>query len=115
MHDFSDELRLIFQSCIFVFCVLPGAWNLDFNQGIYAAVDSLPVHLDDLCTLAAVGLLNRLLEQLDGFVDRQYLCQLEEGCLHDHVDSVAKTDFSGDGDSVDDVEVDVVFGKVALH
>lgn len=64
--------------------------------------------------LLGVGLLNALLQQLDGLVDGQHARQLEEHGLHDHVDVLAQADLVSGSAGVDDVKLRLQLGQLTL-
>ena len=98
-----------------ILSVSPSSWNLYFMQNFDGFVYSIPVHLNDSVTLAAIGLLDGILEELNGFFKWQYASELEECSLGNHVGTVAETNFLSNLGSVDGVELDVVLSDVALH
>ena len=78
-------------------------------------VDGVPVHLDDLLALAAVGLLDGLLHQGDGLVLGQDAGELEEAGLHDRVDAQAQAELAGHLQGVDGVDLDLLVDDRPLH
>ena len=79
-----------------------------------AGVDGLPVGLDDVLALLGVGLLGGGLHVLDGVLGGKNLRQREERGLQHRVGALAHADLLGEVDGVDQVDVDVVLGDVAL-
>ena len=87
----------------------------DLLQAVRGAVDGVPVHLDDLLALAAVGLLDGLLDQGDGLRLGEDARDLEEAGLHDRVDAEAQAELAGDLDGVDVVDLDLLVDDRPLH
>ena len=87
----------------------------DLSDSGISTDNSLDVHVDDLLSFAAVGLGDGLLEELNGALVGDDLGELEEGSLHDHVDTTAETDLTCDLCSIDDVELGLLEGEHALH
>ena len=93
----------------------PSGGHLDLVDGVYAGIDGLVVHLDDVFALAAIGFLSSFLHVLHRIVDGDDVGQLEESGLQDGVGALAHADLAGLVDGVHGVELDVVLGDVALH
>ena len=92
--------------------VRPLRLHLDLHQRVDTGVHGGDVHVDDLLTLQAVGLLHGGLHVLHGVLHGDDLGQLEEGGLQHHVGAVAQTQRLRLLVGVDDVELDVVVGDV---
>ncbi len=87
----------------------------DLHQAGDGDVDGVPVLLDDLVALLAVGLLGVGLHVLIRLVIGDDVGQLEERSLHDGVDAAAHADFLGQLDGVDGVELGVLLRQQLLH
>ena len=82
------------------------------DTGVYCGA----VHVYDVLTFSAIGLLDGIFHVADSFVNRNDVCQLEECSLKDGVgSSCAQTDFLCKGNSVAGVELDVVICDVSLN
>ena len=88
-------------------CDLVRVFN--FVQMFEGAIDSGEVLLDNSVTLLTVGLLNGFLDLFNGFVTRQNAGDGEEAGLHDGVDAAAHAGLLGNGESVDRVELQLLF------
>ena len=93
----------------------PLSGNLDLDQAGDGDVDGVPVLLDDLVALLAVGLLGVGLHVLIRLIVGDDVGQLEEGGLHDGVDAVAHANLTGQLDGVDGVELGFLLGQQLLH
>ena len=71
----------------FINAVCPGSGNFYLVPVLGAGINSLPVLLNDILTLAAVCLLSCVLHQLDRLIFRNDLCDAEECGLQNGVDS----------------------------
>ena len=85
---------------------------LDSGEG---GVDGGNVRVDDVFSLAAVGLDDGLLDQVDRFVLGKNTGNLEERRLHDDVDPGSHALFLGDLHRVDDVEFQALVDDLLLH
>ncbi len=56
-------------------------------QGSASAINSIPVLLDNIFTLAEEGLADVLLDQVNRFIFGEDLTDLEESSLHDSVNA----------------------------
>jgi len=92
----------------------PVGRNLELVEGGGTRVDGLPVGLDDGLTLLGVGLLGRLLHVREGLLGGKYLGQGEERGLEHRVRTLAHADLLGEVNGIDEVDVDVVLGDIAL-
>ena len=117
-YEYSgDELRklLYFLGDNVVHGVLPGCGDFHLVGVVDARVHGGVVHVYDVLALLAVGLDYGLLEVLNGLFNGNYLGEVEERGLHDHVDLVAQTDLNAEVRTVYGVEVNVVVCDVALE
>ena len=78
-------------------------------------VDGGEVTLQQPLTLAAIGLLHRLLDAGDGLVPLQDAGDGEKGGLHDGVDAPPHAGATGDAVGVDDVQAQPLVDDLALH
>ena len=93
----------------------PGRRDLDLDDVVQPGVDRGVVHLHDVLALLAVGLLDGVLHVLHGVLDRDDVRQLEERGLHDRVGAVAQPQLLGLVHGVDDVELRLLPGELALE
>ena len=98
-----------------ILSIFPACRNVNLNYSCCSGVDCIVVHLYDLVTLLAVGCLCSSLHQLDGSFLRNNSCQFEECRLKYGVDTSAKSDFLTNLDTVDGIELDIVFSNVSLN
>ena len=85
-----------------------GGGQLDFVEMGEGCVDGGEVLGDNGFAALAVGLLDGLLDLLDGFIARQHAADGEEAGLHDGVDAGAHAGFAGYGVAIDDIELDLL-------
>ena len=114
-HYFLDELRDFLIFALRIFCVCPFRRNRDFPDCSDAHIYCPAVHVDNILTFALVLFLNAFLKVFDCIVNRHYVCQLEECCLHYHVYSAAETDFFRDLPCVDSIEIYFLFRQLPFH
>ncbi len=93
---------------------LPRLGHVHLHESGGAGIDGLVVHVNDVLALLGVGSRGRILHVLDGLFLGHDLGQGEEGGLQDGVGALAHADLDGQVDGVDEVELDVVVGDVAL-
>ena len=86
-----DKFRGIYRRFGLVRRFFPSSGHLDLNEGrrIDALINGTIVHVDDLLALIAIGLHHRILQVRHCFIQGNNIRQLEEGCLHDHVEAPA--------------------------
>src|SRR4029079_17597581 len=72
------------------------------------------IALNDRVASLTVGLLNRVLDRLDGGLARHDAADGEKASLHNSVDAAAHAGLPGDLVGVDDVEAQVFVDKVGL-
>ena len=84
-------------------------------QVSYSLIYGILIHLNDVFTLLAIGLNDGILQVACCFLYWNNICQFKECRLHNHIDSVAQTDFLSDVCSIYDIEVYIVFSHVSLH
>ncbi|KAF5048362.1 hypothetical protein DSECCO2_450910 [anaerobic digester metagenome] len=89
--------------------------NDNLVQSIACAVDCSPVLLDDILALLEEGLLDILLDQVNGLSLGKNLTDLEEGSLHNGIDAASKPGLLGNLESVDVVEADLLLDDLLLH
>jgi hypothetical protein len=77
-------------------------------------VDGGEVAIDDRLAALGVGLLRELLDARDRLGRGQHAGEMEEAGLHDRVDAVAHADFFGDGEGIDDPQVDRLVDELLL-
>ncbi len=82
--------------------------QLDLFQVRDGGVDGGEVLGHNRFTTLAVGLLDGLLDLLDGFVARQHAADGEEAGLHDGVDARAHAGFAANLVAVDHIELDLL-------
>ncbi len=99
----------------FVLSVFPACRNFNLYNACCASVDGVIVHLYDLVALLAVGCLCSSLHQLNCPLLWDDGSQLEECRLEYCIDTPAKPDFFPDLDTVDGIELDVVFSDISLY
>ena len=117
-----DELlnRLRSVGCVreleaLVLCVLPALRNLNLVRARNTRIDCIPVLLDDILTLAAVGLLRSILHEADCLLLRDDAGQLEECGLKNRVDTGrAHAGLDTDLHTVNGVEINLVVVDVLL-
>ncbi len=96
-------------------CILPCGGNIDLDKGVCAHVDSLVVLCNDLVAELGVGLGSHVLHVADGLIHGQDVCKRKERGLKNGVLYLGVAHFVlGDSGSVDNIEVDVVVGDIAL-
>ena len=95
--------------------LLTSSGIFDFVQVGERFVDGLHVLLDDVFTLPAVRVANRLADRFDGFVARQNLRDREEADLHDGVHARSHAGVTRDLVGVDDVELRFLRDQLLLH
>ena len=118
-----NELHYVFSAlcCVshlkaFVRCVLPALRNLNLYNVLCACIDSSPVLLNNILTLAAVCRLSSSLHQFDGSLLRNNGCQLKECGLKDCVDTCrAHAGLDTEFHTVDGVEFDIVICNELLN
>ena len=94
----------------------PGGGDLHLHSGADAQIHGLIVQVHDLLTgLLEVGVVVVLLHILNGQIHGDDLGQGEEGALEDVIGTLAQADLLCQLGSVDDVEVGVLPGQIALH
>ena len=99
-----------------IFCGLPAFRYFHFMNVIYAGIHSSLVHLYDVFTLLAVGLLDGIFHVAYCIIDWNDVSQLEECCLQYCIgSSCTQTDFLCDGYGVAGVELYVVISDISLH
>ena len=109
----SESLRLHNGS---VLRVGPGGGDLHLHSGADTQIHGLIVQVHDLLTgLLEVGVVVVLLHILNGQIHGDDLGQGEEGALEDVIGTLAQADLLCQLGSVDDVEVGVLPGQIALH
>ena len=120
-NNFFVEVFLCFACvycCIFsfwcVYCCSPVSWNFNFVQSIFTKVDSFVVQFYNVHTFFAVRFVCSFLHVVNCFVNWQDVCQSKECRLQNCVCTFTHTDFFCKVDSVDCVNVDVVFSNVSL-
>ena len=96
-------------------CLCPGSGVVDLLNLGDGHIDGLPVHVDDIIALLAIGLLDGRLHVFNGIRLGNDTGNLEESCLQAHVDSAAQADFSCDFHAVDVVELQLLGSDLSLH
>ena len=96
-------------------CFGPCFRNLDFLKSGDGDVDSIPVLLNNSVALLAIGLLCISLHVFIRLLIGDDVSQLEEGSLHDGVDTSTHADLSGEINSINDVETSMLLGQQLLH
>ena len=119
LHDVHDLLHqrvaaLELSLHRLVLSVSPVGGHVDLHEGGGAGVDGLVVVGHDVHALLGVGLGGGVLHVLDGLLLGHDLGQGEERGLEDGVGALAHTDLNRQVDGVDGVDLDAVFGDVAL-
>ncbi len=95
--------------------VLPRSGHFHGHEGSSAGIDGLVVHVHDILALLGIGGRGRVLHVADGLLLGHDAGQGEEGGLQDGVGALAHADLDGQIDGVDEVQLDVVLGDVALR
>ncbi len=97
--------------------VCPRSGNVNLYEVVACGgIDGVVVHLNDGVALSAEGLLGHVLHVFDSLVVGHNLgINAEERRLENGVRPAFKSEFACDVDSVDNVEVDVLFGDVLLN
>ena len=113
--DFVDEFREVTAFFPLFFQELPVLGNGHLHNLFDAAVHGLTVHGNDPLALFAVGLFNSFLQVFYSIIQRNDIGQLEEGRLHDHVDTVSETDALCDLGGIYNIEIQFFFGDDTLH
>ena len=99
-----------------ILCVLPALRNLNLVSARSTCIDCVPVLLDNILTLAAVGLLRSVLHEADCLLLRDDAGQLEECGLKNRVDTGrAHACLDTDLHAVNGVELNLVVVDVLLH
>src|SRR5215469_8530050 len=75
----------------------------------------MQIHLDDLVSFLAVGLLDRIFDSSDRFLARQHTGDSEKTGLHDRIDAAAHSSFMGDLVSIDNEEAWPSRYELLLH
>ena len=78
-------------------------------------VDGGEILRDDLAALAAVGLLDHVLDARDGFLARQHAGDREEAGLQDGVDPAAEAGVARDLRGVDHEQAQLLVDDLLLH
>ena len=100
---------------LFAFALAPAVGNINLDDVLGTCVDSGAVLVDNVLTLAAVGLLGSSIHELDRLFLRDDVGEFEECGLKDGVDpGRAHAGLDTDLDTVDGVELDVVVMDEAL-
>ena len=89
--------------------------DLHLVQVSQRSIDCVEVLLHDRFAALAVGLLDGLLDLLDGLFARQHSADGEEAGLHDGVDARAHTGFARHRVSIDHVELDLLADDLFLR
>ena len=96
--------------------ILPCFGYFNLMDVVEAGINCLAVHVNDVLTLLAVGLLDSVLHVFFSLVDRNDISQLEECSLEDGVGtSCTETDLLGQCYSIAGVELNVVLSDVSLY
>ena len=118
--DVANELcccafALNFCGEVIILAVLPGLRNVNLNVCSSTCINSVMVHLNDVVTLLRIRLGSCVLHELDNLLFRNQLGQREECRLKNGIDTVTKTDFLTNLNTIDDVELNVVLSDVSLN
>lgn len=84
-------------------------------DGIDALVNSSVVHVNNLLAFLAIAGDDGFLQVLHSIFNRDDTGQFEESSLHDHVDTTAKADAFSNLNSINGVEVDLMFNKITFQ
>ena len=86
-ENLLEELRCIGLSNLLILSVSPGSRIINLVNLLDTGINCLVVHVKDILSLSTVGLLNLISESLNSSLNRDNIGNLEEACLHDHVDT----------------------------
>ena len=86
-----------------------------FDDFLDTGINSGVVHVDNLLAFSAIGLEDGFLHVLHSVIDGDDTRNLKEGSLQNCVRSRSKTKLEGNINSIDGVEVDMLFSKIMLH
>ena len=95
----------------FVHSVSPRCGIIYFMEFTDTCINSSPVHINNLLTLLAVRLDNRVLQVFNSVIQGDNFCKCEESSLHYHVDTCAEAEFLTDSITVQGVEFYMVFSN----
>ena len=110
-----DEIIAGFCSCFGIGSVSPCCGNVNFYNGVNAHVDSGVVHVNNVFALQAVAVFNRFLQVFNSILQRNNVGQFKERRLHNHVNASAEADLLCNFYSVNNIEVNIVFGNIAFN
>mmetsp|Transcript_81192 Transcript_81192/g.238570 ORF Transcript_81192/g.238570 Transcript_81192/m.238570 type:complete len:268 (+) Transcript_81192:312-1115(+) len=93
----------------------PGLWHTNFNNAIEASIHASNVHVHHFVALLAIHLTDALLQQLDSSLEVHHTAQLEEHCLHDHVNALAHSHLHTNLGGINYVKLGLLLSKVVSH
>jgi len=115
INDITVKLRnitFVFNSPDFNICPFCRDFHfLNLAASVYRSI----VHIHNIFTFSAIGLVNGFLHFLFSLLIWNNVGKLEECSLHYCVGPVAQPDFLGNSSSINNIEVDLVFSHVLLH
>ncbi len=71
IHNFNDvfnEVRSILLTFIFIFCIFPSFWNVNFNYSINSSIYSIVVHFNNFFTFFTIRCLNCIFKVFNSFI-----------------------------------------------
>ena len=89
--------------------------RVNLVQRLETTIDRAVIHVDNVLTLLAVRLDDRILQILDRLIDRNDVRQLEKRRLHHHVEAPAQPELARNLHRVDRVNIDLVVDDVPFH
>jgi hypothetical protein len=121
-HDVVDEVndfaafafRVSFSQLEVVACVCPRGGNVDFHKRSSTAVNCREVFINNFLSFRDKLLVNRIFHVLDCFICRNDFSKSEERRLQNRADESAQTNVFCDLNTVNRVQLDVVFSNVRL-
>ena len=112
------HFRAICRNNKFLFLVnriLPAFRNVNLNNFLWATVNTVAVSVYDGFALFRELLNNSLFHKLNCLINRDNICNCEECRLKNSWSSARKPYFLGNLNTVDSVEINIIFCNISLH
>ena len=89
--------------------------NLDFIDFFKGAINGRIVHFNDFFSLLSVTFLDGIFNGFYGSLNRKNVADFEKGGLHNDINSWPQADFMGNGDGVNNVELQFLIDYMLLY